>query len=129
MPFLWSSRGFGLFLATGARIAWDLGTTSLQSWTFEAEAPAVEMYVFHGPRPEKILAAYTALTGRAPAVPGWSFGLWLSSGGTYRNQASIEALLDGIGRHRLPADVVHIDPWWMCWRKYCDFEWDRASLR
>jgi len=128
VPFLWSSRGFGLFLATGARVAWDLGTTSLQSWSFEAEAPAVEMYVFHGPRPEKILAAYTALTGRAPAVPDWSFGLWLSSGGTYRDQASIEALLDGIERHRLPADVVHIDPWWMGWLKYCDFEWDRTAF-
>jgi len=128
VPFLWSRRGFGLFIATGARVTWDLGATSLQSWTFEAEAPAVEMYVFHGPRPEKILGAFTALTGRPPAVPDWSFGLWLSSGGTYRDQASIEALLDGIERRRLPADVIHIDPWWMCWRKYCDFEWDRAAF-
>ena len=128
VPFLWSSGGFGLFVATGARVTWDLGATSLQSWTFEAEAPAVEMYVFHGPRPEKILAAFTALTGRPPAVPDWSFGLWLSSGGTYRDQASIEALLDGLERHRLPADVIHIDPWWMRWRKYCDFEWDRTAF-
>ncbi len=128
VPFLWSSRGFGLFVDSSARIAWDLGATSLQSWTFEAETPALEMYVFHGPRPEKILAAYTTITGRAPAVPGWSFGLWLSSGGTYRDQASIEALLEGIERHRLPADVIHIDPWWMRWRKYCDFEWDRGAF-
>lgn len=128
VPFLWSSRGFGLFVDSSARIAWDLGATSLQSWTFETETPALEMYVFHGPRPEKILAAYTALTGRAPAVPAWSFGLWLSSGGAYRDQASIEALLEGIERHRLPADVIHIDPWWMRWRKYCDFEWDRRAF-
>ncbi len=128
VPFLWSSHGFGLFADTGARVTWDLGVTSVQSWTFEAEAPALEMYVFHGPRPEKILAAYTALTGRAPAVPVWSFGLWLSSGGTYRDQASIEALLESVERHRLPADVIHIDPWWMRWRKYCDFEWDRRAF-
>jgi alpha-D-xyloside xylohydrolase len=128
VPFLWSSRGFGLFVDSSSRIAWDLGATSLQSWTFEAEAQALEMYVFHGPRPERILAAYTALTGRAPAVPAWSFGLWLSSGGTYRDQASIEALLDGLEGHRLPADVIHIDPWWMRWRKYCDFEWDRRAF-
>jgi alpha-D-xyloside xylohydrolase len=121
VPFLWSTRGAGVFLDTGARIAWDLGAASLQSWTFTAETPALDMYVFHGPRPDRILAAYTALTGRPPAVPDWSFGLWLSSGGTYRDQASIEALLDGIERHRVPASVVHIDPWWMRWRKYCDF--------
>jgi alpha-D-xyloside xylohydrolase len=128
VPFLWSSRGFGLFLATGARVAWDLGVSSLQSWTFEAEAPALDIYVFHGPSPAKILAAYTALTGRPPALPNWSFGLWLSSGGTYRNQASIEALLDGIARHRLPVDVIHIDTWWMRWRCYCDFIWDREAF-
>jgi alpha-D-xyloside xylohydrolase len=128
VPFLWSDRGFGLFVDTGARVAWDLGATSLQSWTFRADCPALDLYVFHGPAPARILGAYTALTGRAPAVPGWSFGLWLSSGGTYRDQASIERLLDGIGRHRLPAGVVHIDPWWMRWRRYCDFEWDRRAF-
>ena len=128
VPFLWSSRGFGIFLDTGARVSWDLGATSLQSWTFEAEAPAIDFSVIHGPGPEKILAAFTSLTGRPPAVPSWSFGLWLSSGGTYRDQTSIEALLEGIERHRLPADVIHIDPWWMRWRTYCDFEWDRGAF-
>jgi alpha-D-xyloside xylohydrolase len=128
VPFLWSSRGFGIFLATGARIAWDLGAASLQSWTFEAEAGALDVYIFHGPAPARILAAFTDLTGRPPALPDWSFGLWLSSGGTYRDQASIEALLDGVARHRIPADVVHIDPWWMRWRRYCDFDWDREAF-
>jgi alpha-D-xyloside xylohydrolase len=128
VPFLWSSRGFGIFLDSGTRISWDLGATSLQSWTFEAEAPALDLYVLHGPRPEKIISAFTSLTGRAPALPRWSFGLWLSSGGTYRDQASIEALLEGIERHRLPADVIHIDPWWMRWRNYCDFAWDRDAF-
>ena len=128
VPFLWSSRGFGVFLDTGARIAWDLGATSLQTWTFKADTPALDAYVFYGPGPDRILAAFTALTGRPPALPKWSFGLWLSSGGTYRDQASIETLLDGLGRHRLPADVVHIDPWWMRGRSYCDFKWDRRAF-
>jgi alpha-D-xyloside xylohydrolase len=128
VPFLWSSLGFGLFLATGARVTWDLGAASLQSWTFEAETPALDVYVFHGPAPARILAAYTALTGRPPALPDWSFGLWLSSAGAYRDQASIEALLDGVAEHRLPVDVIHIDTWWMRWRCYCDFAWDREAF-
>ena len=128
VPFLWSNRGFGLFLDSGTRVTWDLGVTSLQSWTFEAETSDLDIYVFHGPSPGKIIAAYTAVTGRPPALPKWSFGLWMSSGGTYRDQASIEALLDGVEKHRLPADVIHIDPWWMRWRHYCDFEWDRRAF-
>ena len=47
IPFLWSSLGFGVFIDSGARIRWDLGTTSLQSWTFEAEAPALEHLLAH----------------------------------------------------------------------------------
>ena len=128
VPFLWSSRGFGVFLATGARVTWDLGASSHQSWTFEAETSALDLYVFHGPAPSRILAAFTALTGRPPALPGWSYGLWLSSGGTYRDQAAIEALLDGVARRRLPVDVIHVDTWWMRWRRYCDFEWDREAF-
>jgi alpha-D-xyloside xylohydrolase len=128
VPFLWSSRGYGVFLATGARVAWDLGAASLQSWTFEADSPALDIYVFYGPSPAKVIEAYTALTGRPPALPDWSFGLWLSSGGTYRDQASIEALLDGVAERRLPVDVIHVDTWWMRWRRYCDFEWDRAAF-
>jgi alpha-D-xyloside xylohydrolase len=128
VPFLWSSRGFGMFLATGARVTWDLGASSLQSWTFDAEASALDLYVFHGPDPSRILAAFTVLTGRPPALPDWSYGLWLSSGGTYRDQAAIEALLGGVARHHLPVDVIHIDPWWMRWRCYCDFDWDREAF-
>lgn len=128
VPFLWSDRGYGLFADTGTRIDWDLGATSLRSWALRVDAPAIDLYIFHGPGPDRILRAFTDLTGRAPAVPDWSFGLWLSSGGTYRDQASIETLLVGIERHRLPAAVVHIDPWWMRWRRYCDFEWDREAF-
>jgi alpha-D-xyloside xylohydrolase len=28
----------------------------------------------------------------------------------------------------IPADVVHIDPWWMRWRHYCDFTWDESAF-
>jgi len=33
IPFLWSSRGWGLYLDGGARITWELGTRSCQSFT------------------------------------------------------------------------------------------------
>ncbi len=128
VPFLWSSRGFGLFLATGARVTWDLGVASLRSWSFQAESPALEATIIHGPEPAGILDAYASVTGRAPTPPKWSFGLWLSCGGTYRDQASVEALIDGAVKRRLPLDVIHVDTWWMRWRKYCDFTWDRRAF-
>jgi alpha-D-xyloside xylohydrolase len=127
VPFVWSPRGWGMFLDTGARIVWELGTRSSQSFTVRVEDGALDAYLIRGRTPADILRSYTDLTGRPPVPPKWSFGLWLSSGGTYRTQAEVERLVAGASERRLPFDVVHVDPWWMGWRRYCDFRWDRRS--
>lgn len=128
IPFLLSTRGYGLLLDTGARITWDLGVTSCQSYTIAAETSSFDAYVIYGPSLAEILERYTELTGRSPLPPKWSFGLWVSSGGTYRTQAEMEQLVAGLETHDIPADVVHVDPWWMQWRTYCDFRWDRQAF-
>jgi len=128
IPFLWTTRGYGFFIASGGRATWELGTESTQSWTVRLEDDALKAFVIYGPEPSRILERFTLLTGRPPLPPKWSFGLWLSSGGTYRDQAAIERLIDGIESAALPASVVHIDPWWLRWRKYCDFVIDSKAF-
>lgn len=124
IPFLLSTRGYGLFLDTGARVTWELGTVSCQSYTVTVDAPALDAYVIGGATPAAILANYTRLTGRAPVPPKWSFGVWMSGTGARRDQAAIEDLARGADEHELPVDVIHVDTWWMRWRHYCDFRWD-----
>ncbi len=128
IPFLWSTKGWGLLLDTGARVTWDAGAGSTQSWTAAVESLTLDAYIIFGHSPREILGRYSGLTGRAPVPPKWSFGLWLSSGGTYRDEAAVEKLVAGAVRRRLPFDVVHVDPWWMRRRKYCDFRWDRRAF-
>jgi alpha-D-xyloside xylohydrolase len=128
IPFLLSTRGWGLLLDSGARITWDLGFTSCQSYTISVDDSTLDAYVIYGPSLAQILERYTALTGRAPLPPKWTFGLWVSSGGTYRTQTDMERLVDGLEKHDIPASVIHIDPWWMQWRKYCDFRWNREAF-
>ncbi len=128
IPFLLSTRGYGVFLDTGARIVWDLGNVSCQSYTLTVHSGALDAYIIYGPDPGAILARYTALTGRASVPPKWTFGLWISSTGAYRDQDAMQRLIDGLDAHDFPADVVHIDTWWMRWRKYCDFRWDREAF-
>ena len=128
IPFLWSSRGYGLFIDSSARVVWDLGTTSCLSATISVEDRILDFYLIFGPTPAKILERYATLTGRAPVPPKWTFGLWLSSGGTYRTQEDIGKLIHGLDVHEFPADVVHIDTWWMRERKYCDFQWKSESF-
>lgn len=128
IPFLMSTRGYGLLLDSGARITWELGTQSCQSATIIAETRALDAYLIHGSSLAEILERYTMLTGRAAVPPRWTFGLWMSSTGAYRDQATNQALVDGLDTYDVPADVIHLDTWWMKWRMYCDFNWDREAF-
>lgn len=128
IPFLWSTKGFGLLIDSGARIAWEIGTVSSQSCALLIDAPAFAAYVFRGRTPAELLATYCELTGRSNVPPPWSFGLWVSSGGRYRDRRSVEKLVAGLEEHEIPADVVHVDPWWMSTRKYCDFRWNEEAF-
>jgi alpha-D-xyloside xylohydrolase len=128
IPFFISTRGYGLLLDTGARVTWELGTVSCQSGTIIAETTALDAYIIAGETPADILQRYTDLTGRSPVPPKWTFGLWVSSCGTYRDQETNQRLVDGLEIHQIPADVLHLDPWWMKWRTYCDFQWNREAF-
>jgi len=128
IPFIFSTRGYGIFVNSSARITWELGTVSCQTFSIHNESDVLDIYFIYGSTPAEILARYSALTGYAPMPPKWSFGLWISSGGTYRDQASVEKLITGLKKYKIPADVLHIDTWWMRYRKYCDFQWDREAF-
>lgn len=128
VPLLISSRGYGVFLNTGRRITYELGTESCETYTLVLDAPYLDAYLIFASTPAEILERYTRLTGRAPVPPKWSFGLWLSGGGRYRDENAIRRLVAGIGEHDLPCDVIHIDTWWMRLRQYADFQWDPAAF-
>ncbi len=124
IPFLMSTRGYGLLLDTGARITWELGTVSSQSYTMAIEGTTLDAYIIDGATPAQILERYTALTGRSPVPPRWSFGLWLSGAGVRRDQAKIEEMVEQIEQLEVPVDVIHVDTWWMKWRHYANFRFD-----
>jgi len=128
IPFLWSSRGYGLYIDSSAKIYWDLGATSCQSAIIRLHDTVLDAYLISGESPAKILDQYATLTGRAPVPPKWTFGTWLSTGGTHRTQEDVQSMISALERHEFPADVIHIDPWWMRERMYCDFQWDRKAF-
>jgi alpha-D-xyloside xylohydrolase len=128
VPLLISTRGYGLFFDTGRRITYDLATESCETFTITIDGSHFDAYIIYGPAPAEILERFTCLTGRAPVPPKWSFGLWVSGGGHYRDETAIANLVTGLSEHDIPCDVIHVDPWWMRQRKYCDFEWDRAAF-
>lgn len=124
VPLLISNEGYGLFIHTSNSCRFDLGAKSCESATLELDGDIFDYFLLAGPTPADILFSYTNLTGRAPLPPRWSFGLWLSGSGIHRDDASIRRLAQAVDDYDIPCDVIHIDPWWMRWRRYADFTWD-----
>ena len=127
VPFLMSTRGYGLFLHDSHRIEYELGSWSFTATSFAVENDGLEWFFIYGPELRQVLRRYTALTGRAPVPPLWSFGLWMSRFG-YKNRAELEEIATKLRRHRIPTDVLHLDPFWLHKDRYCDLEWDETAF-
>lgn len=127
VPFVVSSRGYGLFAHHGEEGWFDLGATSNASASILLDADELDLFVFLG-RPKEVITRYTEITGRAPDVPAWAFGTWLSKA-MYESRDEVEAELAQAEKHDIPIDVVGIDPMWLRNRRpyafdWCDFVWD-----
>ena len=77
IPFFLSSRGYGMFVHTSAPITFDFGQDFDQSNVIYTGDEELDLFVFLG-TPKQVLEEYTAVTGRSPVPPLWSFGLWMS---------------------------------------------------
>jgi alpha-D-xyloside xylohydrolase len=132
IPFLLSSRGYGLFINHGERITYELGHPSTVAGSFRVEAPTLDYFLIAGPEPKTVLRRYTDLTGRPALPPLWSFGVWMSRC-MYRDRAEVEESVTRMRELDIPVDVYHVDPRWLLSRRTrevdaCDFEWDEEAF-
>ena len=121
VPFLLSSRHYGLFFHTSTPVTFELGTSSARSALVRSGSSVLDLFVFFGATPKTLLAQYTQLTGRAPLPPRWVFGTWLSRC-RYQNRAEVERVAKRARAEQVPCDVLHIDPAWLRYPNLsCDF--------
>ena len=74
----------------------------------------IDYYFVYGPTMDKIIAGYRQLTGRAPMMPVWAFGLWQSRQRYETQQASLD-VVKGFRDRKIPFDNIVQD--WMYWRQ------------
>ena len=110
VPFFLSSNGYGMFVHTSAPVTFDFGHDFDQHTVIYSGDEVLDLFVFLG-RPKDVLSEYTALTGRSPVPPLWSFGLWMSRI-TYRTEAEVRDVAAQLRRYRIPSDVLHLDTGW-----------------
>lgn len=123
IPFCWSTGGYGFFVHTARPTQWLVGNRSHQDVTFCYSHDLMDYFFLHGPSPKEILAGYTHLTGRAPRVPNWSFGLWMSRC-SYSSSQQVLGIAREMRRREVPCDVLHIDSNWFTRNAVCDWRFD-----
>ncbi|RKS85687.1 alpha-D-xyloside xylohydrolase [Microbacterium sp. AG790] len=125
VPFYLTNRGYGVLVNDPGHVSFEVGSEAVERVQFSVPGEVLEYFVIAGPTPADVLGRYTALTGRPPIVPAWSYGLWLSTSFTTAyDEATITSFIDEMAARELPVSVFHFDCFWMREFNWCDFEWD-----
>lgn len=127
VPFYFSNRGYGVFVHTGTPLTADVGAKALSTSTLTIGDDALDMFLFFG-NPKEVLGEYTALTGRPPMPPLWSFGLWMSRI-TYKTEEEVRTVAAKMREHRVPCDVIHLDTGWFQTDWHCDYQFAKDRFQ
>ena len=131
IPLIVSTEGYGLFVHNGEPAVFDVGFTSIASGSVLVDASELDLFVIVG-TPKHVLRRYTALTGRPPLPPEWTYGVWMSKC-MYGSRAEVEEMLATARDHGIRVDVLGLDPMWLAFqrgRNYdtCDFVWNEEDF-
>ncbi|MBI1884737.1 MAG: DUF4968 domain-containing protein [Chloroflexi bacterium] len=131
IPFVLSSRGYGVFVHHHSKTVYELGNPSPQSAAFRVADPYLDYFFVYGPSLKEVIVRYGELTGRPLVPPLWSFGVWWSRC-MYRERSQVEGIVERLRELGLPGDVVHLDPRWQKGRAArradgVNFEWDEEA--
>ncbi len=126
VPFFMSSRGYGMFIHTTTPITCDFGNTFNGLNSLMIGDDELDLFVFLG-TPKEILNEYTALTGKSPLPPLWSFGLWMSRC-TYNAEDQVRTIAAKLRTEKIPCDVLHLDTGWFETDWQCDYEFSTTRF-
>ncbi|WMC91984.1 alpha-xylosidase [Kineothrix sp. MB12-C1] len=126
VPFYLTNKGYGVLVDNSGDVSYEIGSEKVERVQFSVEGESLSYYVISGGTPKKSLELYTDLTGKAPLIPAWSFGLWLTTSfSTDYNENVVMKMIEGMKQRNIPLHVFHFDCFWMHAYEWCGFEWDK----
>jgi alpha-D-xyloside xylohydrolase len=129
VPFYLTNRGYGVLVDEAGPVSFEVASEKTTRVQFSREGESLAYCVIAGPDPKAVLQRLTALTGRAPLPPAWSFGLWMTTSFTTQyDEATATHFIDEMKRRDLPLAVFHFDCFWMREFQWCDFQWDKRGF-
>jgi len=134
VPFAWSpgtgNGAWGVFVHTPGMVTHGVGHPdwSHRSYAVLVDDEALDLFLFAADAPAGIIDLYTQLTGRAPTVPLWGLGLWVSRA-WYKTPEEAAAVAAKLRQRRIPCDVLTLDgrAAWNVDTRF-DFEWDEQRF-
>ena len=129
-PFAWATvkgcGAWGVFVHTPGVVTHGVGYPdwSHRSYVVLVEDEALDVFLIAGDTPASIIEAFSRLTGRAPPVPRWSLGLWVSRA-YYKTPEEAAEIASRLRERKIPADVITLDgrAAWNVDTRF-DFQWD-----
>lgn len=121
IPFYLSSRPYGVFVHSSAKMHFSLADLSTRSAQGLVEAPSLDLFLIGGGSVSSVLYNYCSLTGFSPNLPLWSYGIWMSRM-TYFSKNEVEEIGNKLRKQDFPCDVLHIDTGWFQNSWVCDWK-------
>jgi alpha-D-xyloside xylohydrolase len=126
IPFYYTNHGYGVFVNHPGKVSFEVASEKVEAVQFSVQDETLEYFIIYGPTAKDILNKYTALTGRVPLLPKWSYGLWLTTSFTTNyDEATVNNFVDGMAERDIPLSVFHFDTFWMDAFEWCNFTWDK----
>jgi oligosaccharide 4-alpha-D-glucosyltransferase len=110
VPFITSSKGYGLFFDNPSKGYLDIGKTNPDLLEYGATSGEINVYVIFGDY-QKVLQSYHKLTGTQPLPPRWAFGNLMSRFG-YTSEAQVKEILQKMQQENMPVDAIIFDLFW-----------------
>jgi alpha-D-xyloside xylohydrolase len=107
VPFMISSRGYGLIWDNPSKTTVDLGFNQRNVWSSEI-GQRVSFFVIQGEDSDEIYKGYRQLTGITHMLPKAAYG-YIQSKAIYPTQDQILAVAKGYRERQLPLDVLVVD--------------------
>ena len=128
IPFIISSRGYGLFFDEHKLGSLDLGHDDPDVLSFVSVNDELTVYFIAGGNNDTILREYGKITGFQPIPPRWSLGYIQSKYG-YETEVEARSVVNGLKENGFPLDAIILDLQWMGGHlQMGTMDWDRQRF-
>ena len=107
----WSKDQGGLI---AMNLTWKTPSHEHATSLWSEVGDGIDYYFVYGPQLDRVIAGYREITGPAPMMPIWAFGLWQSRQ-RYKTQQESLDVIDGFRSRHIPFDNIVQD--WFYWKE------------